>query len=276
MKQIIRKALTLLSVYYAYILEYRAEMIFWVLSGSLPIIFMGIWIQAAEGGRLNLTPVDFARYFLAVFIIRQFTAVWVIWDFQKEVVEGKLSPKLLQPLDPVWHHVATHVADRVARLQFTFILILLFFILYPQAFWLPSLSNLLLFIFTVALAFTLRFIIQYTFAMLAFWTERATAVENLWLLFYLFLSGLIAPLEVFPESVRNVLMWTPFPYLIDFPASILVGLPVDLGRGFLSLVGWILIFFCVNRWLLGWILIFFCVNRWLWRMGLKQYSGMGA
>ncbi|OUL28304.1 ABC-2 family transporter protein [Nostoc sp. 106C] len=262
MKRIIRKALTLLSVYYAYILEYRAEMIFWVLSGSLPIIFMGIWIQAAQNGRLNLTPVDFARYFLAVFIIRQFTAVWVIWDFQKEVVEGKLSPKLLQPLDPVWHHVATHVADRVARLQFTFLLILLFFILYPQAFWLPSLGKFLLFLLSVTLAFTLRFIIQYTFAMLAFWTERATALENLWLLFYLFLSGLIAPLEVFPESVRIVLMWTPFPYLVDFPASILVGLPVDLVRGFLSLVGW--------------TLIFFFVNRWLWRMGLKQYSGMGA
>jgi ABC-2 type transport system permease protein len=262
MKRIIRKAGALLSVYYAYILEYRAEMIFWVLSGSLPIIFMGIWIQAAQGGNLNLTPVDFARYFLAVFIIRQFTAVWVIWDFQKEVVEGKLSPKLLQPIDPVWHHVAIHVADRVARLQFTFLLILLFFILYPQAFWLPNFSNFLLFLLSVVLAFTLRFIIQYTFAMLAFWTERATALENLWLLFYLFLSGLIAPLEVFPEGVRTVLMWTPFPYLVDFPASILVGLPVDLGRGLLSL--------------LVWILIFFCVNRWLWRMGLKRYSGMGA
>ncbi|BAY21923.1 hypothetical protein NIES2100_16860 [Calothrix sp. NIES-2100] len=262
MKQIIRKALTLLSVYYAYLLEYRAEMILWVLSGSLPIIFMGIWIQAAQSGRLNFTPVDFARYFLAVFIIRQFTAVWVIWDFQKEVVEGKLSPKLIQPLDPGWHHVAFHVADRFARLQFTFLLIILFFLLYPQAFWLPSWGNLLLFILSVILAFTLRFIIQYTFAMFAFWTERATALDSLWLLFYLFLSGMIAPLEVFPESVRAVLLWTPFPYLVDFPANILIGQPVDLGRGFLSLIAW--------------IFIFFCLNRWLWRMGLKHYSGMGA
>jgi ABC-2 type transport system permease protein len=262
MKQIIRKALTLLSVYYAYMLEYRAEMILWVLSGSLPIIFMGIWIKAAESGRLNLTPVDFARYFLVVFIIRQFTAVWVIWDFQKEVVEGKLSPKLIQPLDPAWHHVAGHVADRFARLQFTVLLIILFFLLYPQAFWLPSGSNFLLFLLSVILTFILRFLIQYTFAMLAFWTERATALESLWMLFYLFLSGIIAPLKVFPESVKAALLWTPFPYLVDFPANILIGLPVDLGRGFLSL--------------LGWILISFCVNRWLWRMGLKHYSGMGA
>jgi ABC-2 type transport system permease protein len=112
------------------------------------------------------------------------------------------------------------------------------------------------------LAFALRFIMQYSFAMLAFWTERASAVENFWFLFYLFLSGMIAPLEVFPPSVRAVVLCTPFPYMIDFPASILVGLPVDLGRGFLSMVGWILVF-------LG-------LNRLLWRRGLKRYSGMGA
>ncbi|MDZ8106100.1 MAG: ABC-2 family transporter protein [Nostoc sp. DedQUE12a] len=262
MKRIIRKALTFLSVYYAYMVEYRAELLLWVLAGTLPIILMGIWIQAAQGGRFGLSPVDFARYFITVFIVRQFTVAWVIWDFEREVVEGKLSPRLLQPIDPVWHHLAGHISERFARLSFAFLLVGLFFILYPQAFWLPSLSQILLFILAVALAFTLRFIIQYTFAMLAFWTERASALENFWLLFYLFLSGLIAPLEVFPEPVRKIVMFTPFPYLVDFPASILVGLPADVWRGFFSMVGWILIF-------LG-------ANRLLWRAGLKRYSGMGA
>ncbi|MFN6487763.1 MULTISPECIES: ABC transporter permease [unclassified Nostoc] len=262
MKRIIRKALTLLSVYYAHMLEYRAELILWILAGSLPIILMGIWIQAAQGGRFGLSPVDFARYFITVFVVRQLTVVWVIWDFEGEIVEGKLSPKLLQPLDPVWHHVARHTSERFTRLMFAFLLVGLFFILYPQAFWVPSLDRFLLFILAVMLAFTLRFTIQYTFAMLAFWTERASALENFWLLFYLFLSGMIAPLEVFPQPVRQIVMFTPFPYLIDFPASLLVGLPVDIGRGFWSM--------------LGWTLVFLGANRFLWRAGLKRYSGMGA
>ena len=262
MKHIFKKALTMLSVYYAYMVEYRAELILWVLSGSLPIIMMGVWTQAAQGGQFGLSAVDFARYFLAIFIVRQITVVWVIYEFEKEVVEGKLSPRLLQPLDPVWHHVASHISERAARIPFTLLLIGLFFVLYPQAIWVPSLGNLLLFSLAVVLAFTLRFLIQYTLAMFAFWTERASALENLWFLFYLFLSGLIAPLKVFPEPVRVAALWTPFPYLLNFPASLLVGLPVDVTRGFLSMVGWILLF-------LG-------INRWLWRRGLKQYSGMGA
>ncbi len=262
MKRGIRKAQTFLSVYYAYMLEYRAELFLWALSGTLPLILMGVWTKASQGGNFGLEPTDFARYFLMVFVVRQFTTVWVIWEFEKEVVEGRLSHRLLQPIDPVWHHVAGHLSERLARLPFSFLLVGLFFLLYPQAIWLPSLSRVLLFVFVLVLAFALRFSIQYTFALFAFWTERASAIEQFWFLFFLFLSGMIAPLEVFPPVVRTVALWTPFPYLVHFPAAILIGLPVDIVRGILVM--------------LGWGLLFFIWNRWLWRKGLKQYSGMGA
>jgi ABC-2 type transport system permease protein len=256
------KAKTLLVVYYAYMVEYRAELILWVLSGSLPIILMGVWTKAAQNGQFGLSAVDFARYFLAVFIVRQFTVVWVVWEFEREVVEGKLSPRLLQPLDPAWHHISSHVSERAARMPFAVFLLVLFFALYPQAFWIPSLSQILLFTLAILMSFALRFVIQYTFAMFAFWTERASAIESFWFLFYLFLSGLIAPLEVFPEAVRAAVLCTPFPYLVDFPVGLLVGLPTDIGRGF-SMT-------------LGWTLLFLGLNRILWRAGLKRYSGMGA
>ncbi len=257
-----RIAHALLSVYYAYMVEYRAELVLWALSGSLPIILMGVWIQAAQTGQFALSPLEFARYFIAAFTVRQFSVVWVIWEFEREVVEGKLSFRLLQPLNPIWHHFASHFAERFARLPFAVFLIALFFGLYPQAFWLPSWENGVMALIITFLAFALRFLMQYTLAMFAFWTERATAIEQFSFLFYLFLSGLIAPLEVFPPAVRAIALWTPFPYLIHFPASLLVGLPVDLGRGLLVM--------------LGWSILFWGLYRWLWRRGLRQYSGMGA
>ncbi len=262
MPKILRVPQIFFTTYYAYMLEYRAELFFWVISGSLPFILMGIWIKAAQSGQFGLNSVDFARYFLAAFIVRQFNVVWVIWEFEKDVVEGRLSPKLLQPIDPAWHHFLSHIAERIARLPFILGLVLLFFVLYPHSFWIPHWKNFCLFLLVISLSFCLRFLIQYTFAMFAFWIERAASIEQFWLLIYLFLSGLIAPLEVFPESVRNVVIWTPFPYLIHFPASILIGLPVNPWRGLLVM--------------LGWSLVFFVLNRWLWRQGLKHYSGMGA
>ncbi|UZQ56063.1 ABC-2 family transporter protein [Trichothermofontia sichuanensis B231] len=258
----LRLPATLLSVYYAYMLEYRAELLLWALSGSLPIILMGVWTQAAQGGQFGLSAIAFARYFLAVFLVRQLTVVWVIWEFEKEVVQGKLSFRLLQPLDPVWHHVASHLAERLARVPFTLALLGLFFLLYPQAIWLPSGTNVLWFCLVISLAFILRFLIQYTFALFSFWIERAVAIEQFWFLIYLFLSGMIAPLDMFPPGVRAVVLWTPFPYLIYFPAALLVGMPVDLQQG--------LIVFGI------WGSLLFILNRWLWRQGLKHYSGMGA
>jgi ABC-2 type transport system permease protein len=257
-----RNASTLLTVYYAYMLEYRAELLLWVLSGSLPFILMGVWGQAAQGGQFGLSSIEFIRYFLAAFLARQFTVVWVIWEFEREIVEGKLSFRLLQPIDPGWHHFASHVAERFARLPFAIALIVLFFLLYPQAAWVPSFSSLLLCSLVVSLAFVLRFVTQYTFAMFAFWVERANSIESFWFLFYLFLSGLIAPIQIFPPVLQQIVRWTPFPYLIDFPASILVGLPVNVPQG-LGIM-------------MGWIVLFAALNRWLWKKGLKRYSGMGA
>jgi ABC-2 type transport system permease protein len=252
----------MLSVYYAYMVEYRAELLFWVLSGTLPLILMGLWAKAAQSGEFALGPTEFVQYFLAVFLVRQFTVVWVIWEFEREVVEGKLSPYLLQPVDPVWRHFFSHIAERFARLPFALVLLGLFLLLYPQAAWLPSLSNGLLAALAVIIAFCLRFLIQYTFALLAFWAERVVALEQFWFLLYIFLSGMAAPLALFPDGVRAVVLWTPFPYLIYFPASLLTNQADHIAQGFMAM--------------LLWGLAFLVLNRWLWRRGLQQYSGMGA
>lgn len=262
MKATWRKAWAFLTTYYAYMLAYRAELVLWALANSLPFILMGAWVKAAEEGSFGKTPEELARYFLAAFIVRQVTVVWVIWEFEHDVVKGSLSSQLLMPIDPVWRHLLSHVAERFARLPFSFFVVVLVFALYPKAFWIPSLSDgVLAFAFMVA-ALLLRFVMQYTLAMLAFWTERASNAENLWMLAYLFLSGLIAPLELFPEGVRAFAMATPFPYLIYFPTTILLGGDVDLLRGMLTMAAW------------G--VGFLVLNRLLWRAGLRHYCAMGA
>ncbi len=257
-----RRARIMVLTYYAYMLEYRAELILWVLSNSLPFILMGAWVEASQGGQFGLGPTDFARYFLAAFLVRQLTIVWVVWEFERGIIEGGLSFRLLQPLDPIWYHVAEHVGERLARLPFTFVVVGLFFALYPEAFWLPGLGQMLLWLPIVALVFALRFLMQYCAGLLAFWTERASALEQVWFLLYLFLSGLLAPLEVFPEGVREVVLLTPFPYLVHFPAALLVGLPVRWGEGLAVIFAW--------------SIAFYVLSRWLWRRGLRKYSGMGA
>jgi ABC-2 type transport system permease protein len=69
-------------------------------------------------------------------------------------------------------------------------------------------------------------------------------------------------LDVFPDLIRAIALWTPFPYMVYFPAAILVGKEVNIWQGLGVMAGW-----------MG---IAFILNRWLWHRGIKQYSGMGA
>ena len=257
-----RKLRTLVGVQYAYMLEYRAELYLWALSGIMPFFLMGLWMKASAGGNLARDPDSFARYFLAVFVVRQLTLVWVVYDVEYDVVNGRLSPLLLQPLNPFWRYLAAHLGERLARLPFLVALVALFFVIYPRAAFVPSAGGLLLALLAMAAAFALRFVMQYAFAMLAFWTERANAIEDLFFMLYLFLSGFLAPLELFPASVRQVALLTPFPYLVYLPAQLLTGAPANLGYGPLVMLAWGLVFLGLCR--LG------------WRAGLRQYAAMGA
>ena len=90
-RHLLRVFKTLLVTNYAHMLEYRAELILWALSGSLPFILMGVWNKAATQGSFGLSAIEFTRYFLASYLIRQLTVVWVIWDFEKEISEGTLA-----------------------------------------------------------------------------------------------------------------------------------------------------------------------------------------
>jgi ABC-2 type transport system permease protein len=271
-----RKARTLLSVWYAFCLEFRGELALWAVVMALPLIVMGLWTQAASApgsdGLWSLSPTGFVRYFIAVFVVRQLTVAWVIHEFGYLVNTGRLSPLLLQPLDVGWRFFAAHYSEKAARLPMALILVVLVVALFPQAihgddgFWWPRWRNLAWALVFTELGFTVRYLMQYTMCVLAFWVERIEALDFVLYLPYLFLSGMLAPLDEFPEAARTLAMWTPFPYALYVPSMLLVD-----GSRFsdLQLLGYLGL-------VLGWIAGLWVLNRIAWRAGLKRYSAMGA
>ena len=65
----------LLGSQYAYMLEYRAEIALWALSGVLPFIMLSVWSGSAARTGLGLDGVALSRYFLSAFLVRQFSVV---------------------------------------------------------------------------------------------------------------------------------------------------------------------------------------------------------
>ena len=119
-----RVARALLGSQYALMLEYRAEIALWALSGVLPLIMLGVWSGSGAAAAAGLSPQQLSHYFLAAFVVRQFTVVWLIQVFEDDALQGRLSPFLLQPLSPLWRYLAAHFSEQASRIPFVAVMLL--------------------------------------------------------------------------------------------------------------------------------------------------------
>jgi len=258
----IRVIKALFNSQYANMLEYRVEIALWALSGVLPFIMLSIWKESGAAISYGFDGISLSRYFLSAFLVRQFSVVWVVFSFEEDALLGKLSPYLIQPLHPLWRYFASHIAEQVTRLPFALLITFTFFFFNPDSFWIPSLMVFLLAWLSTIFAFLIAFLLQSIIASLCFWNEKASSLERLLFTTYLFLSGLLAPISSFPPNIQKIVLLTPFPYMISFPANILSGLAENIFIGFIIQITWISI-------LLPVVIL-------LWKAGVRKYTAMGA
>ncbi len=256
------KISTLLKVQYSNMLEYRVEIALWAISGIIPFFMLNIWTNNNLNESINITNTMLSRYFLSAFFVRQFSVVWVVFTFEEDSLMGKVSPYLIQPINPFFRYLAQHIAEQITRFPFALIIAFFFFMFNSESFWVPNLVSLLLSIISTFLSFLIQFLMQSIIACLCFWKEKASSIERLLFIPTLFLSGLLAPVVSFPEFVKSWIYITPFPYLIDFPANILSGNPTNISGG-------------ISMQIL-WILILFPLFKKIWSKGIKKYTAMGS
>ena len=261
-KLINRKIFTLLKVQYSNMLEYRVEIALWAISGIIPFFMLNIWTNNNLNESINISNDMLSRYFLSAFFVRQFSVVWVVFSFEEDSLLGKVSPYLIQPLNPFYRYFAQHIAEQITRFPFALIIACFFFIFNPESIWIPDFFVLLLSIISTFLSFLIQFLIQSIIACLCFWTEKASSIERLLFIPTLFLSGLLAPVATFPIYVKSWIYLTPFPYLIDFPANLLSGNATNVSGGLIMQILW--------------IIILFPIFRKIWSEGTKKYTAMGS
>ena len=257
-----RKIITLLKVQYSNMLEYRVEIALWAISGVIPFFMLNIWTNNNLNESINLSNIMLSRYFLSAFFVRQFSVVWVVFSFEEDSLMGKISPYLIQPLNPFYRYFAQHLAEQITRFPFAIIIVIFFFIFNPDSIWIPNPSTLFLSIISTFLSFLIQFLLQSIVACLCFWTEKASSIERLLFIPTLFLSGLLAPVVSFPTYVKGWIYLTPFPYLIDFPANLLSENTNNVIGGFSMQILW--------------ILLLFPLFKKIWFEGTKKYTAMGS
>lgn len=256
----------------AQMLQYRFGILIWAVWGFVgPLVSLAVWAAAAaaRGGPItsasgaSFSRSDFAAYFLTFMIVGHLTMSWDAFDFAWRVRDGNLSPRLLKPLHPIHTDVAFNIAFKLTTSMMILpAWILLFVLLHPTP---PrSLESFLLGIPAILLAGLLRYILQYSLAIIAFWTTRVEAINQLYFALDAFLAGRIAPLALLPGWIGLAAAYSPFRSMGSFPVELLLGRvpPAEIASGFALQFVWI-----------GVALIVF---RSLWQAGIKQYSAVGA
>jgi ABC-2 type transport system permease protein len=246
---------------------YRGSLAIWLIGLLLePIVYLVVWTTVArsQGGDVaGFAAGDFAAYFTVLMIVNQLTFTWHFFFFEWRVKHGVLSPLLLRPVHPIHNDIAENLTFKLLTLAgvlpvAAFLLVSFGAVLRPEP-W-----QLLAFVPALVLAMALRFVVEWTLALAAFWLTRTAAINQAYFLLVLFLSGQIAPLALLPPVVQTVATVLPFRWMIAFPVELALGRlgAADVVVGYLAQLAWI-----------GITLVVF---RWAWRAGLRRYSAVGA
>ena len=248
-------------------LHYRAAHVVWLLWFVLkPVLYLTVWsaVARSSGGPVGgLAPQDFGAYFIATMWVVHLTFNGAFAYFESRVRRGDFSPLLLRPVHPIVGDVAENLAYKTHTTPLfalaTLVLVVTFAPRIEPPPWAVAASAPAL-----LLAFVVRFVNTWTVALAAFWLTRIQAPAQAYLLVLFFLGGEAAPLALLPGWVQAAAWLSPFPWMLAFPAELLVGRlsPAEALAGIAMQLLWTALSL-----LLAWA---------CWRAALRRYTAAGA
>ncbi|MDQ3810586.1 MAG: ABC-2 family transporter protein [Chloroflexota bacterium] len=247
--------------------QYRVQSVLWLLFAIIrPLVFLSAWsaATAAQGGSVGgMSGPDFAAYYVALTLATQLTMAWDAYEFELEVRQGKLSPKLLRPLHPLHYAIVHNIVFKVVTLPALapalFLMAWTFHAQFETSWW-----HVLLFVPCVLLAAALRFMLGWVLATLAFWTTRIHSIMHLYDRLSFVLAGQVAPLALLPGPLAAIGYALPFGYTLWAPAEVLRGgTTVEQTIGLMGIQ-------------VAWLTVAVVAYLVVWRFGLRQYGAVGA
>jgi ABC-2 type transport system permease protein len=248
-------------------LQYRAANAIWVLGAVVePIVYWAVWSAAAteQGGRVGeLDAGALAAYYLAFALVNHLTLNWVMHEFSLRIETGQLSFQLLRPLHPIHQDLADNLGYKLVMLVLLVpVCAALALLMHPRfdtAAWawaalVPAL----------ALAIALRFVLEWTLGLTAFWTTRILAINQAYFAVLMIFAGRVAPTELLPGPLEALAAALPFRWMLGFPVELAIGRldPQQAAAGLAMQAGWLALA------LLG--------LRALWGAASRRYSAVGS
>ncbi|MBI5035175.1 MAG: ABC-2 family transporter protein [Chloroflexi bacterium] len=247
--------------------QYRANLLmylaFWMVS---PITYLAVWttIANAQGSVNGLTAANFAAYYLTLLPIDILTSSITIYYLAFKIQDGTISNQLIQPVHPILTNIlVTNIAFKVLQMTVFVPIWIVLVMLFQPALTYTALSFLLA-VPAIILGFAIRFLLESTITLIAFWTTRVWAIYNFDMAFSMLLNGAFVPLALLPLWAQTLAQILPYQLTLSFPVLLLLNqLPPEE----------ILLNFALQ---IFWIGVLYALFNFVWRQAIKQYSAVGA
>jgi len=251
----------------ASMLQYRAALVIWLIGHVLdPLIYLAVWTAVTRSGGGSVggyTAAEFAAYFVILMIVNHATFTWIMFEYEYRVRQGMLSFALLRPVHPIHSDIADNISYKLITLPLVMVAAALLAVIFRPAFHIVPWAA-VAFVPALLLAFAVRFMLEWTLALSAFWTTRVGAINQAYFVTALFLSGQMAPLSLLPRPLQVAASILPFRWTTSFPVELLMGRLSfsQAATGFAVQVAWLAV--CL------------LLLRVVWRAGVRVYSAVGA
>jgi viologen exporter family transport system permease protein len=261
----VRATPALLRVGFLEALAFRAELLIWILSTTLPLVMLALFSAlAAEAPFGRFGRREFVAYYVATLLARQLTSSWAAWQINFEVRQGALSPRLLRPVHPVWVYAMQNIAAMPMRL--VLVVPVCSFALYRAA---PEGVPRTPLAVATALAalfggWLITFFINIAIGALSFSLDSTTKLVDAYFVAYAVFSGYTLPIELFPAWLRALAEALPFRYQIGMPVEALTG-ALGEGRAAAALAA---------QW--AYVVALGALALGLWHRGVRRFAAFGG
>ena len=145
---------------------------------------------------------------------------FVEWGIAHEINDGRIAVYLTKPLDYQLYWLFNNLGATLTNLAaITLPTVLLLTLVFKVTITVGP--GLVLFPFSLLMAFLIQYNIDYTIGLLAFYTESTWGLSMVKDFIVTVLAGALLPLQFFPTAIQNVLLWLPFQAIYYTPLTMI-------------------------------------------------------
>ncbi len=187
-------------------------------------------------------------YILVSFAINYLLTWSTETQLSREIVTGTIVARCIRPTYFLTQNLADILGSMIPFAVSNSIIVALGFTVFSPVMLVPSLLNWLMFIPCFILSLILRVMFIEVFSLFCFYTTSHTGLSWTRKAIYDFFSGALIPIALFPNFLRAIADFTPFPYMINTPIEVLLGdvQSVDLGFALITQSIWIVVFLVLH------------------------------